>query len=99
MHAANLPGQDSRTFMERSVFGEENKSFSNEPTESWTALTQPRDIRHRRRSGTVVVASEGTDRLVEFASSVKGHLERPVDDHRAESNVGLRLQSPVTHPR
>jgi mono/diheme cytochrome c family protein len=66
MHVANLPGKDARGFLEQKIFGRQETAFSNEPTESWTAFTQPRDIRHRHRAGTVVVASEGTDRLVEL---------------------------------
>jgi mono/diheme cytochrome c family protein len=40
--------------------------YSDEPTESWTAFVQPRDIRFRRSTNTVLVASEGGDRLVEL---------------------------------
>jgi hypothetical protein len=63
MHEANLPGQNSK---EQKVGWQQEETFSNEPTESWTAFVQPRDIRYRRRSGTVVVVSEGANRLVEL---------------------------------
>ena len=36
------------------------------PTESWTAFIQPRDIRYRTKTNTVLVVSEGADRLVEL---------------------------------
>jgi len=39
---------------------------SNEPTESWSAFVQPRDVRYRQGTQTLVVVSEGADRLVEL---------------------------------
>jgi cytochrome c len=63
MHEANLPGQSSR---KQKIGWQQPEAFSNEPTESWTAFVQPRDIRYRRRSGTIVVVSEGANRLVEL---------------------------------
>jgi mono/diheme cytochrome c family protein len=62
MHAANLPGKSAPKLVEQNSGTE----FENEPTESWSAFVQPRDIRYRRHSGTLLVVSEGADRLVEL---------------------------------
>lgn len=40
--------------------------FDNQPTEAWSAFVQPRDIRYRRSIQSVVVVSEGADRIVEL---------------------------------
>jgi len=40
--------------------------YGSEPVESWTAFIQPRDIRYRQATKTVLVVSEGADRLVEL---------------------------------
>jgi mono/diheme cytochrome c family protein len=61
MHEANLPAFNSTTLKEL-----QGAEFSNEPTESWSAFVQPRDVRYRKQSSTVVVVSEGADRLVEL---------------------------------
>lgn len=62
MHEANLPGQSSTHL--KSWAGDYD--FDNQPVEAWSAFVQPRDIRYRRSIQTVVVVSEGADRLVEL---------------------------------
>jgi len=62
MHEANLPGVSS-THLENHGFKYE---LDNQPAEAWSAFVQPRDIRYRRSLNTVVVVSEGADRLVEL---------------------------------
>lgn len=66
MHAANMLGKASKKPKDHFYDGE----FSNEPTESWSAFVQPRDVRYRRGLGTLIVASEGADRLVELDATV-----------------------------
>ena len=63
MHDANLPGKSS-TNLNDSWNG--RYEFDNQPVEAWSAFVQPRDIRYRRSIHTVVVVSEGADRLVEL---------------------------------
>ncbi len=62
MHDANLPGKSSTHLNGWNGPYE----YDNQPTEAWSAFIQPRDIRYRRSLGTVVVVSEGGDRLVEL---------------------------------
>lgn len=61
MHEANLPSFQTPLTQYRN-----DMELSNEPAESWTAFVQPRDIRYRQKTHTVVVVSEGADRLVEL---------------------------------
>jgi len=62
MHDANLPGQSSTHLSTWAGTYE----FDNQPVEAWSAFVQPRDIRYRRSIQTVLVVSEGADRLVEL---------------------------------
>ncbi len=61
-HDANLPGQS--TTYHASL--DQEYQFDNQPVEAWSAFVQPRDIRYRRSMNSVVVVSEGADRLVEL---------------------------------
>lgn len=62
MHEANMPGKSS-THLDQ--WGTKYE-YDNQPVEAWSAFTQPRDIRYRRSLKTVLVVSEGGDRLVEL---------------------------------
>ncbi len=61
-YAPGLPGLSSTKL---DNYGEKVE-YDNQPVEAWSAFVQPRDIRYRRATGTVIVVSEGADRLVEL---------------------------------
>lgn len=69
--------------------------FSNEPTESWTAFIQPRDIRYRSATNTVLVVSEGADRLVELDAMVLDPSQAIVAIHELSDWFRRKLDEPL----
>lgn len=83
--------------------------YNDLPTESWTAFVQPRDIRYRAATKTVLVVSEGADRLVELDAlamdpsqaivalhELSDWFRRKVDEPLADGFQPMRL--PVRDP-
>lgn len=73
------------------VSKDDTYEFVNENVQEWSALVQPRDIRYRKGLNSVIVVSEGANRLIELNATVNIPLKKIVTDY--ELSDGFRRQA------
>ncbi len=69
--------------------------YSDLPSESWSAFVQPRDIRYRTKTNTVLVVSEGADRLVELDALALDPSQAIVALHELSDWFRKKLDEPL----